>query len=178
MAETTKRPDLPLEERLRRHVVRRLRQMGAGDATDDIAGEVMVKYARYRPTAYKNWLEKTMRTTWADYWRRRLKVDLVSLPPSSFPSDPDAGPPQPFPSALMASSLSTPAADRDLVARMLAVLSPREKAAVVARYWEGLSSQEIADLLGWKSAAVVDTTLGRVERKLRERFGASLDPTS
>jgi DNA-directed RNA polymerase specialized sigma24 family protein len=181
--EVLRRPDLPLEERLRRYVARRLRDLGAGDTTDDLAAEVMAKYARHRPTVYKPWLERTLRSTLIDHWRRgriRLAGEWTSvrferLPPSSFVSDPAGGPPAGFPSGLLASSLSSVPGNEDVARRMLAALTPRQREVVVARYWEDLSSAAIAGLLGYKNAAVVDTVLDRAERRLRERFGGGID---
>ena len=167
------RPEMPLEEGLRRVVVKELHRLGAGDATDDLAADVMAKYLRHRPVHYKPWLERTLRTTLIDYWRRRRFH--VELPPSSFPSDPDGGPPMPFPSALLASSLSTPAANRDVVRRLLEALTPQQRRVVVARYWEGLPAREIAERFGYKNAASVDTILDRAERRLRNRFPGGID---
>jgi RNA polymerase sigma factor (sigma-70 family) len=171
--QTPERPKLPLEEGLRRFVVKELRRLGAGDATDDLAADVMAKYLRHRPVHYRPWLERTLRTTLIDLWRRRRFE--VELPPSSFPSDPAAGPPAPFPSALLASSLSTPAANRDVVRRLLDALTPQQRRVVLARYWEGLPSREIATRFNYRNAAVVDTILDRAERRLRDRFPGGID---
>ena len=163
-------------ERLRRFVVKELRRLGAADATDDLAGEVMARYLRVRPVVYKPWLERTLRNVLIDHWRRGGRVRLEGLPPSSFVSDPSAGgPPGRFPSALLASSLSTALANRDVARRLLDALTPAQRAVVVARYWEDLPSAEIAARFGYKSAAVVDTILDRAERRLRQRFPGGID---
>jgi len=129
------------------------------------------------PPAYEvPWLERTMRTTLIDHWRRRRFHD--ELPPSSFPSDPGGGPPVPFPATLLASSLSTPAANRDVVRRLLDALTPAQRRVVVARYWEGLPAREIAERFNYNSAAVVDTILDRAERRLRGRFPGGIDAVS
>jgi len=163
------------EERLRRFVVKELRRLGAGDATDDLAGEVMARYLRVRPVVYKPWLEKVLRNVLVDHWRRGGRIRLEGLPPSSFVSDPAGVPPGRFPPALLASSLSTPLADQDVARRLLAALTPAQRAVVVARFWEDLSGAEIAARFGYKSAAVVDTILQRAERRLRERFPGGVD---
>lgn len=181
--EVTRRPDLPLEERLRRFVLRRLRELGAGDAAEDLAGEVMVKYARYRPAVYKPFLERAVLSTFIDHWRRgRVRIDGASisvrfegLPPPSFVSDPAGAAPGTFPAALLAPSLSSVPGNEDVARRMLDALTPRQREVVVARYWEDLSSAAIAELLGFRSAAVVDTILDRAERRLRERFPGGID---
>jgi RNA polymerase sigma factor (sigma-70 family) len=160
------------EERLRRFVVKELRRLGAGDATADLANEVMARYLRVRPRFYKAWLERVLRNVLVDHWRRGGRVRLEALPPSSFVSDPAGagGPPGRLPPALLASSLSTPLANEDVARRLLDALTPAQRAVVVARYWEDLSGAEIAARFGYKSAAVVDTVLQRAERRLRQRF--------
>lgn len=45
----------------------------------------------------------------------------------------------------------------------------------MARYWEDLSGAAIAELFGFKNAAVVDTILDRAERRLRQRFADGID---
>lgn len=157
-------------ERLRRFVVKELRRLGAGDAAHDLAGEVIARYLRVRPRFYKPWLERTLRNVLIDHWRRGGRVQLEGLPPSSFVSDPAAGPPARLPGALLASSLSTPLADQDVARRLLDALTPAQRAVVVARFWEDLSGAEIAARFGYKNAAVVDTILDRAERRLRQRF--------
>lgn len=150
--------------------MKELRRLGAGDATHDLAGEVIARYLRVRPAFYKPWLERTLRNVLIDHWRRGGRVQLEGLPPSSFVSDPAAGPHARLPGALLVSSLSTPQANQDVVRRLLDVLTPAQRAVVVARYWEDLSSAEIATRFGYKNAAVVDTILDRAERRLRQRF--------
>ena len=161
-------------ERLRRFVVKRLHKLGAGDATDDLAGEVIARYLRVRPVVYKPWLERTLRNVLIDHWRRG-RIRLEGLPPSSFVSDPAGGPPARLPAALLASSLSTPPANQDVARRLLDALTPAQRAVVVARYWEDLPSAEIAARFGYKNAAVVDAILDRAERRLRDRFPGGID---
>ena len=157
-------------ERLRRFVVKELRRLGAADATHDLAGEVIARYLRVRPKFYRAWLERTVRNVLIDHWRRGGRVQFEGLPPSSFVSDPAAGPPARLPAAMLASSLSTPPANQDVARRLLDALTPAQRAVVVARYWEDLPSAEIAARFGYKNAAVVDAILDRAERRLRQRF--------
>jgi RNA polymerase sigma factor (sigma-70 family) len=171
----SRQPEPELEERLRRFVVKELRRLGAGDATDDLAGEVMARYLRAKPVVYKPWLERVLRNVLIDHWRRGGRIRLEGLPPSSFVSDPAGGPPGRLPPPLLASSLSTPLANQDVARRLLAALTPAQRAVVVARFWEDLSSAEIGARFGYKNAAVVNTILDRAERRLRERFPGGLD---
>jgi RNA polymerase sigma factor (sigma-70 family) len=161
---------MELEERLRRFVVKELRRLGAGDVTNDLANEVIARYLRVRPAVYKPWLERVLRNVLVDHWRRGGRIRLEGLPSSSFVSDPAAGAAGRMPPALLASSLSTPLANEDVARRLLDALTPAQRAVVVARFWEDLSSAEIAARFGYKNAAVVDSILDRAERRLRQRF--------
>lgn len=58
-----------------------------------------------------------------------------------------------------------------------ASLSPMERAVLDLRFVEGRSSAEVAQILGYKSSGVVDTTVSRAREKLRNRLPQSLmDP--
>ena len=53
-------------------------------------------------------------------------------------------------------------AERDRVWALLGTLAPRQRAAVVLRYYEGLADEEIADVLGCE----VGTVRGQISRAL------------
>jgi RNA polymerase sigma-70 factor (sigma-E family) len=57
--------------------------------------------------------------------------------------------------------------DRALLMAALATLPPRQRAAVVLRYWEDLSEQQVADILGC-SPGNVKSQASRGLRKLRD----------
>jgi RNA polymerase sigma-70 factor (sigma-E family) len=61
-------------------------------------------------------------------------------------------------------------ADRDLLARSLALLPPRQRAVLVLRYWGDLSEAEIAATLGC-SAGTVKSQASRGLARLRELAG-------
>jgi RNA polymerase sigma-70 factor (sigma-E family) len=61
-------------------------------------------------------------------------------------------------------------ADRDLLARSLALLPPRQRAVLVLRYWGDLSEREIAETLGC-SAGTVKSQASRGLARLRELTG-------
>ncbi|WP_042372900.1 SigE family RNA polymerase sigma factor [Streptacidiphilus neutrinimicus] len=58
-------------------------------------------------------------------------------------------------------------AERDLLVSLLARLPERQRAVVVLRYWEDLSAEEVADLLGC-SVGTVKSQASRALAKLRE----------
>lgn len=63
----------------------------------------------------------------------------------------------------------------DSLQEYLGRLPPRQRAAVVLRYYEGMRSREIADALGIQAASVT-STIGRAMRELR-RVAARVFPS-
>lgn len=61
----------------------------------------------------------------------------------------------------------SPVEDRALLMAALAALPPRQRAVVVLRYWEDLSEQQVADILGC-SPGNVKSQASRGLRKLRD----------
>jgi RNA polymerase sigma-70 factor (sigma-E family) len=110
-----------------------------GDTSDaeDLAQEALVKVYRHwrkvqgfeNPEAY---LRRTLLNTYITQ-RRRRQVATISL------GDADA---------VSRDDLAARQATQDHVARALAQLSPRERAAIVLRYYCDFSHAEIADVLG------------------------------
>jgi RNA polymerase sigma-70 factor (sigma-E family) len=70
-------------------------------------------------------------------WRRERSV--ASVPESSAPEGPDIG-------------------ERDAVLQALAHLAPRQRATLVLRFWEDLSIEQTADLLGCSPGTVRSQT--------------------
>jgi RNA polymerase sigma-70 factor (sigma-E family) len=66
---------------------------------------------------------------------------------------------------------------RDSLVRLLMKLPPRQRAVIVARYWEQLSEAESAQVLGI-SVGTVKSSAARGLRTLRELSEASRDPRS
>jgi RNA polymerase sigma-70 factor (sigma-E family) len=64
---------------------------------------------------------------------------------------------------------------RDSLVRLLMQLPPRQRAVIVARYWEQLSEAESAQVLGI-SVGTVKSTAARGLRKLRELSETGSDP--
>jgi RNA polymerase sigma-70 factor (sigma-E family) len=64
---------------------------------------------------------------------------------------------------------------RDSLVRLLMQLPPRQRAVIVARYWEQLSEAESAQVLGI-SVGTVKSSAARGLRRLRELSEASRDP--
>jgi RNA polymerase sigma-70 factor (sigma-E family) len=64
---------------------------------------------------------------------------------------------------------------RDQLVRLLVQLPPRQRTAVVLRYWEELSEAETAEVMGC-SAGNVKSATSRGLRRLRELSGADYAP--
>ncbi len=61
-----------------------------------------------------------------------------------------------------------------MIEAALASLTATERAVLGLRFGDGRSSAEAAEILGYRSAAVVDTMVARARRKLRDRLPQSL----
>jgi RNA polymerase sigma factor (sigma-70 family) len=61
---------------------------------------------------------------------------------------------------------------RDALIRLLTQLPPRQRAVIVARYWEQLSEAETAEVLGC-SVGSVKASASRGLRRLRELSGTA-----
>lgn len=69
---------------------------------------------------------------------------------------------------------ATGADDRLAILDALAVLTPRERAAVVLRYYEDLPDQQVAEVLGC-SRATVRSLIHRATPKLRQKLAGAYD---
>ncbi len=67
--------------------------------------------------------------------------------------------------------------ERDALIRLLGQLPPRQRAVIVARYWEQLSETETAQALGC-SPGTVKSAASRGLRRLRELSGEDIDAES
>jgi RNA polymerase sigma-70 factor (sigma-E family) len=112
---------------------------------DDIVGEVMVRVsARWRPISRMEQPEA--------YVKRMVLNEFLSLrrrwgrvvPMSHEQLDNRAGSVDPH----------TERQERDELVRRVAALPPRQRAVIVLRYFEGHTTDEIADLLGCRAATV------------------------
>jgi RNA polymerase sigma-70 factor (sigma-E family) len=98
------------------------------------------------PHAY---VRKTMVNAYASSWRRRMAEVVTSDPVARMPS--------------MDEALRVD--DRDAVWRALSALPPRQRTVIVLRYYEDLSEQQIAAVMG-TSAGTVKSQAARALRRL------------
>ena len=151
---------------LRSHALLRTAYLMVGDhqLAQDLLQEALIKtfiaWPRLRdPERVDSYVRRTIVTT-AISWRRRRSFH--ERPVSSLPD------------ALGADEVESLATHRVLIAHLRG-LPPRQRAAIVLRYYEDLSVAQTAEVMGCSEGAVkshVSVGLG----KLRERLGAELDP--
>jgi RNA polymerase sigma-70 factor (sigma-E family) len=128
---------------------------GGPDDGEDLlqaALERMFRRTRGAITNPEGYLRRTMYNLAADGWRRRqswrAKIMLVSLPVAA-----------PDPTGAVD--------DRDHLIRLLRDLPPRQRTAIVLRYWEDLSEEDAARAMDC-SASTVRSTASRGLARLRE----------
>jgi RNA polymerase sigma-70 factor (sigma-E family) len=109
----------------------------------------------------EGYVRTTLYNLAVDGWRRktnwRARLGLIATP--------DAAPDE-------ASAVD----DRDTIIRLLHQLPPRQRTAIVLRYWEDLSEADTAKAMGC-SVGTVKTTTHRAMQRLRELSIPVDDPT-
>jgi RNA polymerase sigma-70 factor, ECF subfamily len=150
----------------------------AEDLTQEVFIRVFRSLSTFRPGTFEGWLHRITTNLFLDQARRRQRIRFDALPddvgdklPGLLPA-PDSG-------------LSEDMFDPD-IEQALASLSPEFRAAVVLCDVEGLSYEEIADVLGVK----IGTVRSRIHRgrsmlrralthraptPTRNRFGGAVD---
>ncbi len=139
---------------------------GDRDLAQDIVQEVLVRaHARWsgigrldRPDQYVRRMITNEFLSWRRRWGRVLPFAEVAPPP-------DSGPPP---------DLATTHADRDALLAELARLPRRQQVVLVLRYYEGLTDQEIAEVLGCRPG----TVRGYASRALRSLRISVTDPAT
>jgi RNA polymerase sigma-70 factor (sigma-E family) len=126
------------------------------DTGEDLLQEALERLLRHWRTIQGNpegYLRRTLYHLAADGWRRqgasRRRLRLLEadwVPPPDRMAEVDL---------------------RDAMVRLLHQLPPRQRAAIVARYWEGLTEAEAARAMGC-SAGTVKSATSRGLRRLRE----------
>jgi RNA polymerase sigma-70 factor (sigma-E family) len=128
---------------------------GDPDSGEDLLQEALERmFRRWRAaiTDPEGYLRRTMYNLAADGWRRRRSW-LAKVP-------------------LLGQSAVTPdpmdaVDDRDRLTRLLRSLPPRQRTAIVLRYWEDLSEEDTARAMGC-SAGTVKAAASRGMARLRE----------
>jgi RNA polymerase sigma-70 factor (sigma-E family) len=137
---------------------------GGKEAAEDLLQAALERLIRRWPTIEGNpegYLRRTMYHLAADRWRQQSawRRQLRLLRPGL------AAAADPFAEVEL----------RDSLVRLLLQLPPRQRAVIVARYWEQLSEAEAAQVLGC-SVGTVKSATARGLRRLRELSQANRDP--
>ncbi len=142
------------------------RMLGDPGEAEDAAQETFFKayraLKRYDPTQrFVNWLLTIASNHCIDRLRRRRLriVSLDSLPPWNTPRAPESG----LESQLLREEQG------EVLHRLLGRLSPVDRAAVVMRYWNDLSYEEIAQVLSI-SVSAVKSRLHRARKSLAQSW--------
>ena len=112
------------------------------------------------PSRFGHWLGRMVRNLAID-WRRRKRPGAL---------DPDIDVPGP---AVVTTAMET-REQKSQIDQALASLDELSKACVTLRYYEGMSSKEIGDVLDL-SAAAVDMRLSRARNQLRDRLAGMVN---
>ena len=102
------------------------------------------------PHSAEGYVRRVLVTTYAKWWRRRWRGEV---PTGALPVTAAADP-------------YSAVEERDALRRALAGLSARQRTVLVLRYYEDLSEQQVADLLGC-SAGTVKSTASRALAAIR-----------
>lgn len=138
---------------------------GGRDAGEDLLQAALERLLRRWPTIEgdpEGYLRRTLYHLAADRWRQqhawRRQLRLLRAGAGTAAADPFAE-----------------VELRDSLVRLLLRLPPRQRAMIVARYWEQLSEAEAAQVLGC-SVGTVKSSTARGLRRMRELSDTGRDP--
>ena len=144
------------------------RMLGDRDSAEDVAQDVLLKIytspRSYKPSArLSTWLYRVTCNACIDEIRKRNKSTTIpnDLPLSGSEPDPQQ------------SAESNELADA--VRKAIASLPENQRAAIVLQRYEGLSYQEIAEVLK-TSVPAVESLLSRAKESLKSRLSAFINP--
>jgi RNA polymerase sigma-70 factor (sigma-E family) len=132
----------------------------AEDITQNVLVKASARWSRIARMSAPELYVKRMVLNEFLSWRRRKAAQLVPLDRASM------------------NALAAPAPDaigpydeRDAMLRLIAALPPKQRAAIALRFYEDLSTEQIADLLGCRTVTV-RTHLSRALATLRDAMPA------
>lgn len=140
---------------------------------EEAVAEVFSKLATlpYWPENPHSWIAVALQNKIYDFSRRKHHKDRVDLGAGNQANSPENSDFNPMENLLLMQNTSQTFFLKQLLRDIIDSLSERELELLLAAA-EGLSHQEIADLLGYASAATVTQTLFRLRDRLRQEFGS------
>jgi len=151
------------------------RMLGEPNEAEDAAQEAFLRaYSQlttYDPTrSFKTWLFSIASHYCIDRLRRR-RVTWVGIDDEPLQTHPALREPNPGPEQVVQQR------ERDaIIQTALAELAPRDRTAIVMRYWYGFSYEEIAEVTGTTTGAV-KSRLHRARVALGERLKTTEEPS-
>lgn len=142
------------------------RMVGDRQAAEDLAQETFLRVfqaaGRYRPTAaYRTYLYRIVVRACLDYLKKKRPQPGADFVRVSAP-------------ALSVEEQTELGERADQVEQAIAGLPPKQRSAVVLRYYEGLGSEEIADVMK-TTAKAVERLLARGRSTLQQRLAQLLE---
>ncbi len=134
-----------------RFVLRRAARSDADDLTADVFATAWRRREDIPEGAELPWLYRTAGFVVANHHRKLRPVPLHAVPDVGDPETPQWG------------------EDADDVRRVLAELSPRDQRILLLTAWDGLSGDQLADVLGI-SRGGADAALSRARSRLRDAW--------
>jgi RNA polymerase sigma-70 factor (ECF subfamily) len=150
------------------------RFLGSRDEAEDIAQEVFIQVyktaSKYRPEAsFATWLFRIATNMCLNELRHRKRIREVPLEPSSGDSERSTIMEVPAPEGTRPDVQLEQGERNRIIQESLEVLPPNQRMAVILKRFEGLSYQEIADVLD-TSVSAVESLLFRAKQTLKKRL--------
>jgi RNA polymerase sigma-70 factor (ECF subfamily) len=147
------------------------RFLGSREEAEDIAQEVFLKVykaaKRYKPEArFATWLFRITNNTCLNELRQRKRKQEISLEPSSDHSEKDFTMDVPAPEETRPDIQLEREERNQIIQKSLETLPPNQRMAFILKRFEGLSYQEIAEVLN-TSVSAVESLLFRAKQNLR-----------
>ena len=164
-----------LVEKYQKAVMRfAFRFLGSREEAEDASQEVFLRVytaaKKYKPEAqFTTWLFRIATNVCLNELRHRKRLQEVPLEPSNENSERDSAMDVPAPESMRPDTHLEQAERNRIVQESLEALPPNQRMAVVLKRFEGLSYQEIAEVLD-VSLSAVESLLFRAKQTLKKKL--------
>lgn len=150
------------------------RFLGSREEAEDIAQEVFLKVynaaKKYKPEAkFATWLFRITNNACLNELRHRKRVQEIPLEPAYEHSERDGTMDVPAPESLRPDTHLEQEERNRVIRESLETLPPNQRMAVILKRFEGLSYQEIAEVLN-TSVSAVESLLFRAKQTLKKKL--------